>query len=328
MGNFQETIADLVRLGVHDDTIRANLLTGGEVFLVLEDSDTDYNKIFQRFGSENVFTTLNEAYEACVTNRNDIILMSAQNTHTVVSIAWTKSRIHVEGLDGGGRYLQQGTKLQTATGTAGAYVIKNTGTRNSFRNIKFIQGSAEATALTVFQFGGEGNMYENCSFVFGVADNLGGTTAHEAVMGEDSGTFKECTFGNDTLVTSGDRAVMLIDEVTTGQEMKSCVFKDCLWSINSSEANANFIKINAAGDCKFTQTFINPIFNAAICAGSGGIALTDAVESVTGLVDGNLLFVSPACNCTNFCATVTDQVQVVGMGDMTTSKVGIAVTPA
>ena len=62
--SFEQKIADLVRKGVHDDVVRANLLTGGEVFLVLEDSDTDFNLIQQRCGDKNVYTTLNDAEDA------------------------------------------------------------------------------------------------------------------------------------------------------------------------------------------------------------------------------------------------------------------------
>lgn len=72
--------------------------------------------------------------------------------------------------------------------------MKDTGNRNSFRNIKFIQAATAGTGLTVFQGGGEGTVFKNCSFVFEVADNLGSTDAHEFVAGTDSATFIDCTF--------------------------------------------------------------------------------------------------------------------------------------
>ena len=40
----------------------------------------------------------------------------------------------------------QGAKVQLSGAVASAYVLKNTGVRNSFRNIKFIQASTHATA--------------------------------------------------------------------------------------------------------------------------------------------------------------------------------------
>jgi len=53
---------------------------------------------------------------------------------------------------------------------------------------------------------------------------------------------------------------------------------------------------------------------AAISSTGSMITVTDAVESVTGLVAGNMLFVNPATNATNFCSTTTDNVKVVGPG--------------
>src|SRR3990167_8910784 len=180
MGKFREGIADATRLAVFDDTIRANVRATGEIFWVVEDSDTDFNLLTERYGNKNVFTTLSDAYAAAVTNRNDVIFLTGNSTHSIsAGIAWTKNRIHVVGLDGGDRLVQQGAKIQLGGAITTAYVIKNTGVRNSFHNIKFIQASTAATALTAFQDGGEGTLFRNCSFVFGVVNNLGGTTAHE-----------------------------------------------------------------------------------------------------------------------------------------------------
>ncbi len=291
----------------------------GKLIIVMPSTDPNYDRLndlvndVDNEGEVRVFNTIEAAYAAATTNRNDVILMSAYGTHEVeAGMAWSKNRIHVVGMDGGDRMVQQGTKIQTASDAEEVYVIAVTGNRNSFRNIKFIQASTEATALTVAKFGGEGTLVKNCSFVFGVADNLSETNAHEVIMGEDSGTFINCTFGSDTLTTSGARAVMLIDPVTSGQEMKSCVFIDCLWSIQSSSSSADFIRVNDTDSCKFTQTFINPVFNCSLVSSASAVKLDDAVRSVSGLVEGNLLFVNPSSNTTEFCTDVTDQVVVVG----------------
>lgn len=309
----------------------------GKILIVCPTADANYLRIADCFkpdadGLVHLYTTLEAAYAAATSNANDVILLAGYSTHTIANgIAWSKSRVNLIGMDGGDRLIQQGSKVQSTDTAADAYVIKVTGTRNSFRNIKFIQVDTDAAALTVAQMGGEGNLYKNCSFVFGVADNLSGTTTYEVVCGEDSGTFINCMFGNDTLLTSGARAVMLIDQVTASQEMKSCVFKDCIWQIQSSSSSADFIRIAATTDCKFTQTFINPVFNNSLVGSSVAVALDDAVRSISGLVEGNLLFVNPASNCTEFCTDVADQVKVIGPamdGTSPDQKIGIALTPA
>ena len=281
-------------------------------------------------GKVRFYTTLQAAYTAATTNADDVIMLSAHSAHAVTTgIAWTKSRIHVIGMDGGNRLVQQGARVVGATADDTGYVLKVTGTRNSFENIKFDQASTDAAGLSVVIMGGEGSLYKNCSFVFSVADNLDQTNAYEVVNGEDSGTFINCTFGNDTLDTSVARTVMAIDVVTTNQEMKSCIFKDCYFNILSDDANALFIKVLATTDLKFGSTWIDCTFHASINQTTGGVVLTDCVASVSGLVEGSMLFVRPASNCPSFCGTVTDKVYVSGHGVATQAAfIGIGVTPS
>lgn len=225
----------------------------------------------------------------------DTIALSTNSTHSVTSgIALTTSRVNMIGLDYNGRLVQQGAKIQLATAATTAYVLKNTGTRNSFTNIKFIQAATAATGLHVAELGGEGNLYQNTSFTFGVADNLDLTTAIEVVNGEDSGTFVDCQFGQDTLLTSasGGRKVMSIDQVTSGQEFKSNIFRDCTWLSSSSDAGTQSIGMAAAGDILFSNHFVRPSFIASIDS-AGGIACTKAVSTANGTTKGTIYISYP-----------------------------------
>jgi hypothetical protein len=305
----------------------------GKVLVVVEDSDTaNYQRLQDIFnvdqdGVVRFYSTLNAAYDAATTNAGDVILMSANSTHTITPIAWSKNRINVIGLDGGDRLVQQGTKVQNSSDDDEAYLIKVTGVRNSFRNIKFIQASEEDTALNVLQEGGEGNLYKNCSFIFGVADNLDETTASEVLAGSDSATFRECTFGSDVLLTSAARSVFLIDQVTASQEFKSNIVKDCNFIIQSSEADAQFIFMAAAGDVKFTNLFDGCSFQATINGTNSAIALTRAVSTANGLVEGSLHFAYPKVfNCTDFGTNGTnnDNLKVVAPLAVVTDIVAVA----
>lgn len=330
MSAFKENIAETVRELIHPDVIRANLQTSGKIFLVAEDSDTNYQELQRQFrGVDAIFSTLNDAYDAATTNRNDIILMTAQSGHTITPIAWSKSRIHVIGLDGGDRYIQQGTKVSNSTTDTEAYVIKNTGTRNSFRNIKFMQASTNAAALNVFQFAGEGNLYENCSFLFSVADNLDETTASEALIGEDAGTFIRCSFGTDVLLTSAARSVVTLDAITGGNAdgAKSNVFIDCEHVIMSSSATATMIKLADTAGAKFLNRWIRPQFHAVLNNTNSAAAITNAIASASSFVEGSFHFYLPASyNCTNLCAGVTDN--VVTYAPATAAAGGEGGTPA
>ena len=276
----------------------------GKVRVVISTSDEQYkqNMLRQVFvpdpdGMVRFYTTIESAYAACTSNADDVIVLAGYANHEVAAgIAWSKSRIHVIGMDGGFRLTDQGAKIHMGGAIATAYVVNVTGTRNSFINIKFIQGSTAATALNVAIMGGEGNLYKNCSFIFEVANNLGGTTAQEVTIGEDSGTFIDCEFGADTLLTSAARQVMLVKTQTT--EMKSCRFRGCAFKISSSNAGATFIRLNATTDILFTNLFENCTFQASVDS-AGGIALTGgAVQTGTGTSKGTLNFHYPGFyNC-------------------------------
>ncbi len=103
-------------------------------------------------GRVRFYTSLESAYAAVESNNDDVILLDGHSTHNLTTgIAWTKSRVHVFGMDSGDRLTDQGSKISLSGNVAVAYVLKVTGTRNTFRNIKFIQSSTNAAALNVVQ---------------------------------------------------------------------------------------------------------------------------------------------------------------------------------
>jgi len=311
--------------------------TFGNILVVMNSANSDeanYQKVQEVFkpdpqGLVRFYTSLEAAYDAAESNNNDVILLDANSSHVLATqLTISKNRIHFVGMDGGGRLHGQGAKVQNTAGTAAVSVIHVTGTRNTFRNIKFIQVDDEATSLRVLTEAGESSYYKNCSFIFGDVDNLDQTNAYEVLASGDSTEWHECTFGADTLVTSAARAVVCFDVVSVAA--KSNVFKDCIWNICSSSADADFIRIIATSDLHFGHLVINPVFLATISNASGGITLTTAIESVSGLNAGNMLVINPASNTTDLC-TVADNIKVVG-DDMNsgagTATVGVGITPA
>lgn len=290
-----------------DDSTVYNYQDLSEIF---DDGPTDGRLLF--------FNTLEAAYDAAQSNNNDVICLDGQSTHVVATmITWSKNRVHVIGFDGGDRLVQQGAKVELSGNVAVAAVVKCTGVRNSFRNLKVIQSSTNAAAINVWQFAGEGNCYKNCSFLFGVTDNLDLTTAAEALMGEDAGTFINCSFGTDVLLSTAGagRAVMRIDAISgasSADGMKSCRFVDCEWLIMSSSADANLILLQDTAGAKFLSSFVRPRFQAVINNSNSAIAITNAIASAAGFVEGTLAFFWPTTvNCTNGCTTA-DNVRIAG----------------
>ena len=306
----------------------------GRILVVMDPDDTT-SENYQRMqeimkqdpkGFIRFYTSLETAYDAAESNNNDVILLDGHSTHVIAEmLTVAKNRIHFIGMDGGGRLHGQGAKVQNTDGTAAVSVIHVTGTRNTFRNIKFIQVDDDATSLQVLTEAGESSYYKNCSFIFGNVANLDETAAYEIKMSGDSTEFHECTIGADTLVTSGARAGVAFDVVTTAS--KSTVWKDCIFNVCTSSADFDFIRVVATSDLHFGHIFINCVMLATISNASGGITTTVAVDSADGLNAGNMLFVNPATNATSFCdATYNDNVKVIGpIG--TAATTGVAIIP-
>ena len=296
----------------------------GKIHVVISTSDESIkiNMLQQMFkpdpnGDVRFFNTIEDAYDACTTNADDIILLAGYANHIIAEgMDWSKSRIHVLGMDAGGRLVQQGAKIQSTDGAADAYVMKVTGTRNTFENVKFIQADTDAAALFVVQAAGEATRYKNCSFIFEVADNLDETTACEVLVGEDSGHFENCSFGTDILLTSAARNIMKFDAVTgsaSGEGAKSNRFVNCEWIVMSSTADAVLIKLVDTAGAKFLNEFVDPRFMAVINATGSAIAITNAVQSVASFVEGTFAFFRPVtANCTNFCDTLNAKFMVCG----------------
>lgn len=312
----------------------------GKVLVVCPTSDANYNRLYQMVKEDNtgdgtqirLYTTLETAYAAATTNANDVIVLAGNATHTVATgIAWSKSRIHVLGMDGGDHLVQQGAKIELTGAVDVAYVLKVTGNRNSFRNLKVIQSSTHANALNVIQYAGEGNLYKNVSVMFGTNSNTDLTTSAEALMGEDSGTFINCSWGNDNLLSTGARNIMAFDAITgsasSGAGAKNNRFIDCEWIVCTSEANTVLVKVVDTGAVEYLNAFIRPRFHAILHAGAGGVAITNAVQSVASLTGGCLhLYMPGSFDCTNLCATLTANVKTYGA--VTSAQGGEAGTPS
>lgn len=272
--------------------------------------------------------TVAQAYSNAVSG--DTIALSTNSTHALTTgLTVAKSRINFIGLDFSGRLVQQGAKIQLSGAVDSAFVIKVTGVRNSFTNIKFIQSSTHANALTVMQEGGEGTLWQNCSFVFGVVDNLDQTTAHEVVAGSDSATYTNCTFGADTLLTSAARSVFHIDQVTASQEFKSNILRECYFIMSSSSSTATFVRLDAVGDILFTNIFDRCVFVASVDS-AGGAAIAEASQTGTSTVKGVLCYnYCSAFNCTDFSTATGGRnaaTQVVSVSP-TAGTAGVGVAP-
>lgn len=285
------------------ESIRLNLALPvmGRLLVVCPSTDANYDRLTQIFnndpeGNVRLFTTLEAAYAAATTNANDVIALSGNSAHAVTNmIAWSKSRIHVIGMDGGDRLTAQGARVTmsyaAATTVAGDLaVMKVTGTRNTFRNIKFTSDNTQAESLYCVIMAGEGTLYKNCSFH--KLSDLDQATAADVVTGEDTGTFINCEFGTDNLTQSADRPTLLFNSTIAGTRAKGNMFQNCYFKHQNSSATKVCIKVADGNSCLYGNVFESCTFIASKVNGAG-IASTVAVESAAALTDGQLLFGYP-----------------------------------
>ena len=298
--------------------------TYGTYFYVDSDNGSDGNN---GLSMDEAFATLAQAQLAVTTNKNDVILLSGVSAHNMDTMLITsKSRVHYIGLDGGGRLTAQGAKIQlNATGNAAAVVatILNTGTRNSFINLKIINSGTDAASIAGMIDEGEGTHIENCSIM--KLTDLNVATVADFICRADSPTYVNVEFGFDTLVQSAARATFWIknDGATRAKHIRSY---GCHFTCASSAATKSFILIANTSSLAFGNVFVKASFNNALVSSISAAALNDAVTSVSGLAEGNILFVDPASDTTEFCTAVTDKIKVVG--PLVAITAGEAVTPA
>ena len=278
-------------------TLRAAIATQvgptfGRIFVVMPSTDTaNYDKISQLFnvdpeGVVRVFTTFEAAYAMVTSNADDVILLAGYGTHTLSAmVSMSKSRVHVIGLDlTNNRLNSQPAKLSIATAVAtDVATIYNTGTRNTFKNIKFIQSGTDVASLYAFVDAGEGTYMENCD----VEHNTILSTANVAsiLFAGDTCTYVNCQFGNSTVYRTGNPSqAMLVGKYGSAYARYS-YFKDCKFVSYSSQTASRCVGTTGAthviGWLEFDNcSFINAkLGDGATAGGAMAVAVVSALSS-------------------------------------------------
>ena len=280
---------------------------------------------------DNAFKLISKAYDTAISDNNDVILVDGDSEVLEDGkISWSKNRIHLVGLGGGFIHSQRARWANSATGVTAAIdsTIEVSGVGNSFHNLKIVNTGTDAASIACLIDSGEANWYNNCSFM--KFSDLNVAAVADVICRSDSCTYTNCEIGFDTLVQSAARATFWIKN-SGATRMKHLTMRDCDFVCASSSSTKSFILVANTSSCAFSNTFKDCVFNNALVSSASAAALADAVTSVSGLVEGNLLFINPVTNALEFCSAVADQVKVAGyaMQDTTPGQfVGIAVTPA
>jgi len=289
------------------DAIAASVCPAFGRILIVKSADDTADRSYQTLqevckndaeGRVRFFNTIAAAYAEAQTNNDDVILIDGHSAHAVSEmLTVSKSRVHFVGMDGGGRAIQQGARIvMGVTGVATDLApILNTGTRNSFRNIKVENASTTDESLYGFIENGEGTYFEN--FMSCKTAGLDDANHAHFWLAGDACSGKNLTFGHSTLQSTAAGFGILIDAKTGGG---SDSVKELMWEnvrVNMSVDNgvvatSCFIKIadNAA------MKFVNSIdgFRGYNFAPPGEAQMTDAILAAASTTAGELFINDPA----------------------------------
>lgn len=300
-------------------------VTPGNVYFVDYTNGSDGN-----VGSlTSPFKTVEYAYSVVTTNNDDVICLMGSATHVLSAmLTVSKSRVHFIGIDGtNGRFYGQNAKVSlTATsGATNVFTMKNTGVRNSFTNIKFINSSTVTEGIYCVGEGGEYAVYTNCEIY--KSTDLDETTAAHLVHNGDSTQYIGCTIGSlaDALVGTVIRPAVKLTAGTVGAGLvcRDTVFIDCLlWTQASHTTSALVYGANATDVERMLLFkrcgFINNLASSATPAQAIAMGATQTV--------GNIIC-DPGC-FTAKCTKLSTTTGVLVAGPAVSSAAGISVNAA
>lgn len=321
------------------DAIHAAVGTFGNVFVVVNSSDTDegnYQHLQELFspdsdGRVRIFTSLSDAYSATESNNNDVIVLDGNSTHTLTAmLTVANNRVHFIGMDyllGIRRRYGQSSKINIGVTTAVTDIatMKNTGVRNSFRGLKITSDNTLTQALYVFADGGEYTYMENCELYRSTKYDV--TGAAELACNGDSSMYKDCYIGTTVTAISGAiirPCVTFTRELAaTGAVARDVTFEGCIFARKFGHTANRFMYGLEANAVERLVLIKDCIF--------WGAKLSTAIPAQniafgSSLTDGNVLLVgSTSINAGTAMSTTTGVFTADGTPDATGAAAGISI---
>lgn len=258
--------------------------------------------------------TVAQAYSLARTNKDDVIILMGNATHTLTSmLTVAKNRVHFIGLDAsGGRRYGQNAKISLGVTTAATDIatVQVTGVRCTFHNIKFLNENTVAEGIYCFVDAGEYTVVENCEIY--KSTDLDVTGAAELVANGDSSEYRNCYIGSTVNAISGAilrPCVLVTGGIVSGKKARDVSFRNCIFARKCGNTGNRFVyganatdveRLMLIEDCIFWNTALatatpaqNVAFGATQTEGSvllrncSSIGAATAMSTTTGVfIDG------------------------------------------
>lgn len=202
--------------------------------------------------ADEPYSSLENAYDACVSGRGDIIILKGGPTSTSTTghtarltetLTWAKNNTHLIGI--GAPTMVNSRSRITGPSSGGTFspMINVTGSGCRFENISlFDDYTVDPVCLQVT---GSRNYFRNVMFG-GMGAATGGDDAAAAslkINGGSENTFDECYIGLDTIARSTTNAeIELVGAATRN------VFRNCFIASFCDNAGHLWVKIDGSGD--------------------------------------------------------------------------------
>lgn len=277
----------------------------GKVWFVDYDNGSDDN---DGLSKETALKTIQYAHDnKVVTNRHDIVLLSANSAHAQTAmLAITKNRVHFIGADGRFGY-GMGARTRVTMGVTTAAtdiaVMQNTGVGNTFTNIKFDSANTVAQSLYAVAEGGEYTIYSGCEFY--KSTDLDETAAAEVLNNADSAQWLRCVFGSSANIIADNkiRPNMLVSATLSGKKCRDNIIDSCIFLSKAGGTEA--VRIYGANATDIERLFLvkdSVFFNNPLSAATPAHAVGFGAAQTEGAVILK--------NCTSVDNTVMAQAAV------------------
>jgi hypothetical protein len=309
----------------------------GNVYLVMNSTDKNYVDIFKgqkeySDGTAMIQPTVLAANAVTMSNRNDVIFLSANATSNKVASMLTVSnnRVHFVGLDPNGRKIGSramisNTGAGVATDVAMVYV---TGTGCSFHNISFKNNWTVTENLFAVKDHGIQTYFENCDIENLGSAHLTNADAASLNLGGNECIYKNCTLGQDTLLvtSTAGQQVLVTNRGTTATKCTRSRFDKCRFQSYTNDTTHVFVRFGAYSIDR-SVTFEEPEFDNAL-APTSAVTLAVAVMAPATVAGGINIAYPRAFGVTNIATAAVGNtgVLLVAPVNSTSDATGIAST--
>lgn len=269
-------------------------LIGGGAGNILYLNPASGNTDLPADGSESKpYTTLDAAYTAARSGKNDIILLVGDGTTSATArvnsaFTWAKDALHLIGVCSPVLYSQRARIAPTSTTTAFTPFFTISGNGCVFQNIAWFHGFATGTTSQInMVVTGSRNYFQNCH-IAGMGDAESAASAGSRSLkigsgGSGENVWVNCVVGLDTVTRTAANASVEFAGATARN-----VFQNCLFPLMTSAATPLGILGTGNGCVDRHQVFDNCSFINAIKSTS--TVMTVLASFTTASPGGLLLF--------------------------------------